>query len=104
MSKKLDPFYDEQLSSACPITNKEVIDDCHITIEFGYGSDLDMTTYSFSPVHDEVGKKVIKYIESLMPKGHAVQEFATNVMDDLFDSDSAFRYWSDEDKKNHGLE
>ena len=104
MSKKSDPFYDEQLSSACPITNKEVIDDCHITIEFGYGSDLDMTTYSFSPVHDEVGKKVIKYIESLMPKGHAVQEFATNVMDDLFDSDSAFRYWSDEDKKNHGLE
>ena len=104
MSKKSDPFYDEQLSSACPITNKEVIDDCHITIEFGYGSDLDMTTYSFSPVHDEAGKKVIKYIESLMPKGHSVQEFATNVMDDLFDSDSAFRYWSDEDKKNHGLE
>lgn len=99
MSKKSDPFYDEQLSYTCPITNKEVIDDCHITIEFGYGSDLDMTTYSFSPVHDEVGKKVIKYIESLMPKGHSAQEFATNVMDDIFGSE-----WTEEDKRNHGLE
>jgi hypothetical protein len=32
----------------CPITNNNVIDDCHIRIEFGYGSDLDLTTYEFS--------------------------------------------------------
>jgi hypothetical protein len=87
MSKKLDPFYDENLDQTCPISNKQVLDDCHISIEFGYGSDLDMTTYSFSSIHDEVGKKVVAYIQSLMPKGHSVEEFATNVMADLFEGE-----------------
>ena len=87
MSKKSDPFYDENLNIVCPITNKDVLDDCHITIEFGYGSDKDMTTYTFSPVHDEVGKKVISYIQSLMPKGHSVEEFLVDVMDELFGSE-----------------
>ena len=50
MSKKTDPFYDDDLNITCPITNKDVLDDCHIILEFGYGSDLDMTTYAFSPV------------------------------------------------------
>jgi hypothetical protein len=85
MNKENDPFYDEDLNITCPITNKDVLDDCHITIEFGYGSDKDMTTYRFSPVHDEVGKKVVAYIQSLMPKGHSVEEFGRNVMDELFD-------------------
>jgi hypothetical protein len=98
-SKKRDPFYDDSLNINCPITNKDVLDDCHIVIEFGYGSDKDMTTYKFSPVHDEVGKKVVAYIQSLMPKGHSVEDFGVDVMDELFDSD-----WSDEDKKRHGLE
>lgn len=87
MSKESDPFYDEELDVTCPITNKQVLDDCHIHIEFGYGSDLDMTTYKFSPVHDEVGKKVVKYIESLMPKGHSVEDFGRNVMDEIFDEE-----------------
>lgn len=85
MSKENDPFYDEDLNVTCPITNKDVLDDCHIVIEFGYGSDKDMTTYKFSPVHDEVGKKVVAYIQSLMPKGHSVEEFGRNVMDELFE-------------------
>ena len=85
MNKENDPFYDEDLNITCPITNKDVLDDCHITIEFGYGSDKDMTTYQFSPVHDEVGKKVVAYIQSLMPKGRSVEEFGRNVMDELFD-------------------
>lgn len=88
MGKKNDPFYDKDLNITCPITNKDVLDDCHIVIEFGYGSDKDMTTYQFSPTHDEVGKKVLAYIQSLMPKGHSVEEFGRNVMDELFEGDS----------------
>lgn len=99
MTKEKDPFHDEEIDSVCPITNKQVIDDCHIKIEFGYGSDLDMTTYSFSPVHDEVGKKVLDYIQSLMPKGHSIDEFGNNMMDEDFDWDE----WSEEDKRNQGL-
>jgi len=89
MSKKNDPFYDENLNLTCPITNKDVLDDCHIVIEFGYGSDKDMTTYTFSTIHDEVGKKVVAYIQSLMPKGHSVEDFSINVMDDLFGDESS---------------
>jgi hypothetical protein len=88
------------MNKKCPITNDDVIDDCHIRIEFGYGSDLDMTTYSFSPIHDEVGKKVLDYIQSLMPKGHSIDEFGRNMIDEDFD----FQEWSQEDKRNHGLE
>lgn len=69
----------------CPISNKEdVIDDCHITIEFGYGSDKDLTTYTFSPVHDEVGKKVLAYIQSISEKGVNIENFARDVMDETF--------------------
>tara|TARA_B100001093_G_scaffold517018_1_gene597333 strand:- start:4680 stop:4949 length:270 start_codon:yes stop_codon:yes gene_type:complete len=89
MNKKNDPFYDEDFNITCPITNKDVLDDCHIVIEFGYGSDKDMTTYTFSAVHDEVGKKVVAYIQSLMPKGNSVEDFSTNVMDELFGSESS---------------
>lgn len=89
MSKKNDPFYDGDLNLTCPITNKDVLDDCHIVIEFGYGSDKDMTTYTFSTIHDEVGKKVVAYIQSLMPKGHSVEDFSINVMDELFEDESS---------------
>ena len=88
------------MNKKCPVTNEYVIDDCHITIEFGYGSDLDMTTYSFSPVHDKVGKKVLEYIQSLMPQGHSIDEFGRNMLDEDFD----FKEWSQEDKRKHGLE
>ena len=61
-----------------------------------------MTTYAFSPVHEEVGKKVLAYIQSLMPKNHSVEDFGTCVMEDIFGSDNP--KWTDQDKKDHGLE
>tara|TARA_A200000159_G_scaffold54006_1_gene50032 strand:- start:16431 stop:16700 length:270 start_codon:yes stop_codon:yes gene_type:complete len=85
----------------CPISNRDdLIDDCHITIEFGYGSDRDCTTYTFSPVHDEVGKKILKYISSLAEDGFDVEDYAKDVMNDIFGVDQD---WSDEDKRDHGL-
>ena len=69
----------------CPVTDREdVIDDCYITIEFGYGSDKDMMTYKFNTVHDIVGKKVLETIQSLMPKGRSVEDFGRDTMDELF--------------------
>ena len=68
----------------CPVTNREdMIDDCYIKVEFGYGSDKDLTTYTFSPVHDEVGKKVLALIQKMMPCG-SVEEFGEDVMDEYF--------------------
>jgi hypothetical protein len=82
----------------CVVTKKRVIDDCHITVEFGYGSELDCMTYTFSPVHDEVGKKVLKLIDSMIKKDYedhptlgvnfngkpSVEDFGRDVMNDLF--------------------
>ena len=83
----------------CPITNREdMIDDCHITIEFGYGSDLDCMTYKFSPVHDSVGKEVLKTIDSMIQRNYedhptlgvqikdrpSVEDFGEDVMDQIF--------------------
>lgn len=73
------------MNEKCPITKKnDVIDDCHITIEFGYGSDKDLTTYTFSPVHDEVGKKVLELIQSMMPKNEDIEKYGKNIMHEYF--------------------
>jgi hypothetical protein len=78
-------FCTDEGSSKCSITgNPGVIDDCHITIEFGYGSDKDMTTYQFSPVADETGKKILKYISTLMPRHITVAEHARDVLEETF--------------------
>ena len=69
----------------CPITGRDdMIDDCHITIEFGYGSDKDLTTYRFlSCPMMIVGKKVLEFIQSMMPCG-SIEEFGEDVMDEYF--------------------
>lgn len=67
----------------CPVTGRlDMIDDCYVTIEFGYGSDKDMTTYNLGPVHDSVGKKVLDAIQSMLPAGKSVEEFGKDVMEE----------------------
>ena len=78
------PWYSDDF--VCPVTDsKDVIDDCYITIEFGYGSDKDMTTYRFNKVQDEVGKKVLEVIQSMMPEGRSVEDFGRDTMAEHFD-------------------
>ena len=78
------PWYSDDF--VCPVTDrKDVIDDCYITIEFGYGSDKDMTTYHFNKVQDSVGKKVLETIQSMMPEGRSVEDFGRDTMAEHFD-------------------
>ena len=78
-------FCTDEGANKCSITGTPgVIDDCHITIEFGYGSDKDMTTYQYSPVSDETGKKVLKYISTLMPDHITVSDHARDVLQETF--------------------
>jgi len=72
------------MNKKCPITNDEIIDDCHIRIEFGYGSDLDLTTFEFSPVSDRVGKAVLKTIQDLMPENISIQKFSRDELHQEF--------------------
>jgi|TARA_B100001094_G_scaffold327178_1_gene384779 hypothetical protein len=75
----------------CAVTDREdVIDDCYIEIQFGYGSDKDMWIYKFGDdngaVHDIVGKKVLETIQSLMPKGKSVESFGEDAIKEHFDA------------------
>ena len=71
--------YAHEFEDPCPVTGRDdMIDDCYITIEFGFGSDKDMTTYNLGPVHDSVGKKVLETIQSLMSNGNSIDKFATD--------------------------
>lgn len=67
--------------ASCPVTGRDdMIDDCYITIEFGYGSDKDMWTYNLGPVHDSVGKKVLDAIQSMMKEGEDVDKFGKDTL------------------------
>ena len=65
----------------CPVTGRtDVIDDCYIEIQFGYGSDKDMWTYNFNTVHDIVGKAELETIQSLMVEGKSVDDFGVDTL------------------------
>lgn len=72
------------MNKKCPITNYDVIDDCHIRIEFGYGSDLDLTTYEFSAVSDQVGKALLKTIQDMMIGDQSIKQFSRDTIHEEF--------------------
>jgi hypothetical protein len=60
----------------CAVTNKkDVIDDCYIKFEFGYGSKRDMETYRFGPVRDKTAEKILQYIGTLLKKNKTLDDF-----------------------------
>ena len=78
-------IYCQYFIMKCPVTDRtDVVDDCYITIEFGFGSDKDLWTYKFHTIHDSVGKKVLEAIQSMMPEGKSVEDFGEDTMDEYF--------------------
>jgi hypothetical protein len=71
----------------CPITYKDIVDDCYITIEHGYGSPKDMTTYHMGPVHHSVGEAALDAIKSVARKGIDIERFARDCMEEEFGDD-----------------
>jgi hypothetical protein len=60
----------------CAITNKkDVIDDCYIQLNFGYGSRRDMETYKFGPVRDKTAEKILQYIGKQLKKDKTLDDF-----------------------------
>lgn len=78
---------EELNEDGCPVTGREdMIDDCYVEIQFGFGSDKDMWTYKFGPVHDMVGKTVLSSIQSLMdaakpPITKSVEDFGEDTLE-----------------------
>ena len=75
-----------------------MIDDCYIRVEFGFGSDKDLMTYRFGPVHDEVGKKVLGLIQMLMTNGKSVEDFGKDETEDYFTNE----WGQEDDERNNG--
>jgi len=79
----------------CPVTGRDdLIDDCYIEIQFGYGSDKDMWTYKFGPVHDMVGKGILDLIQSYMdtakpPVARSVDEFGVDTLAECAEKSNA---------------
>jgi len=67
---------DPRDTRSCDLTDKQVRNDCYTKIAFGYGSELNLHTYRFV-MCDEVGKKVLKYIESLYTNGKTLKDNQT---------------------------
>lgn len=69
--------------TTCPVTNKRVMNDCEIVINFGYGSSYDMQCFKFTPVSDKVGERVMDTIQRMLPEGKHVtdKEFFINGAD-----------------------
>ena len=66
----------DQDSNRCAVTDsEEVIDDCYIELQFGYGSPRDLETYNFGPVLHGVGEDILAYIVSRMAKGKKLVDF-----------------------------
>lgn len=61
----------------CPITGQVVEDDCHIKIEYGYGSPKDMMTYKFGPVSHDAGEMVLALLKGYVD----VEKFCTHDAD-----------------------
>ena len=63
-------------SNRCAVTDSEdVIDDCYIEVQFGYGSPRDLETYNFGAVKHEIGEGILKYIVSRMAEGKKLEDF-----------------------------
>ena len=60
----------------CHLTDTPVENDCYTKISFGYGSTLDRHNYRFV-MCDEIGQKVLRYIESLYTNGKTLQDNKT---------------------------
>ena len=95
----------------CPVTGREdMIDDCYIEIQFGYGSDKDMWTYKFGPVHDMVGKSVLDLIQSFMdtakpPLARSVDEFGVDTLEEgIKKSNAEWDAMTDEERRLKKIE
>ena len=62
----------------CDLTDKPIINDCVVRVEFGYNSDLNGRVYHLC-VHDDTGKQILQHINTLFTNnkcvdGHFIQQ------------------------------
>ena len=66
---------DYETTHRCDFTDVGTIDDCGIDINFGYGSNRDLQSFSFKNVSDGVGEKVLKFLNELFVNGKTIRDY-----------------------------
>ena len=59
----------------CDLTGQRKIDDCGVQIDFGYGSNRDLQAFEFNNVSDEVGERILKFINEQFTNGKDISDF-----------------------------
>lgn len=70
-----DPEHFLDFKPICDFTDQRKIDDCGVEIDFGYGSNRDLQAYKFSNVSDEVGERILKFINEQFTNGKDISDF-----------------------------
>jgi hypothetical protein len=70
-----DPEHFLDFKPTCDFTDQRKIDDCGVEIDFGYGSNRDLEVYKFSNVSDEVGERILKFINEQFTNGKDISDF-----------------------------
>ena len=59
----------------CDFTDQGKIDDCGVQIDFGYGSNRDLQAFEFNNVSDEIGERILKFINEQFTNGKDISDF-----------------------------
>ena len=70
-----DPEHFLDFKPTCDFTDKRKIDDCGVQIDFGYGSNRDLQAFEFNNVSDEVGERILKFINEQFTNGKDISDF-----------------------------
>lgn len=58
-----------EVGSVCIFTGEDVIDDCYVKIDFGYGANKDGMLYEFGPVSEQVGDELLNLLQHKLKSG-----------------------------------
>ena len=70
-----DPEQFLDFTPTCDFTDQRKIDDCGVRIDFGYGSNRDLQAFEFNNVSDEVGERILKFINEQFTNGKDISDF-----------------------------
>ena len=58
-----------EIVDVCIFTGNDVIDDCYIKIDYGYGANKDGMLYEFGPVSEQVGDELLESLQNKLKSG-----------------------------------
>lgn len=73
--EKIESKNDYDLTHKCAFTDNGMIDDCGIEIDFGYGSNRDLQSFTFKNVSDGMGEKVLKFLNDSFVNGKTIRDY-----------------------------